>query len=68
MGRQTLTLDDLREQTLEDVLRRVVREQQVLTVRLPEGETVAIQPSPQLEPLIVLDGFVPEGWKDAVYE
>jgi len=68
MGDQTLTLDDLREQTLEDVLRRVVRRQEVLTVRLPEGETVAIQPSPRLKPLPVLEGFVPEGWKDAVYE
>jgi hypothetical protein len=68
MENQTLTLDDLREQTLEDVLRRVVREQEVLTVRLPGGETVAIQPSPELKPLIVLDGFVPEGWKDAIYE
>lgn len=68
MGDQTLTLDDLREQTLEDVLRRVIRQQQGLTVRLPEGETVEIQPSPQLKPLPVLEGFVPEGWKDAVYE
>ena len=68
MGNQTLTLDDLREQTLEDILRRVVRQQQALTVRLPEGETVAIQPSPRLKPLPVLEGFVPEGWKDTLYE
>jgi len=68
MGNQTLTLDDLKEQTLEDLLRRVVKEQEVLTVRLPEGETVALQPSPRLKALPVLDGFVPEGWKDAIYE
>ena len=68
MGNQTLTLDDLKEQTLEDVLRHVVRQQQVLTVRLPEGEAVAILPSPRLKPLPVLEGFVPEGWKDALYE
>ena len=68
MGQQTVTLDDLREETLEAVLRRVVRERQGLMVRLPEGATVAIQPSPELKPLIVLEGFVPEGWKDAVYE
>ena len=67
MGNQTVTLDDLREQTLEDVLRRVVRQQEVLTVRLPEGETVAILPTPHLKPLPVLEGFVPEGWKDALY-
>jgi hypothetical protein len=68
MGKQTVTLDDLREETLEDLLKRVVRERQVLTVRLPDGATVAIQPSPELRPLIVLEGFVPEGWKDAVYQ
>ena len=68
MGNQVLTLDDLKEQTLEDVLRQVVRQQEALTVRLPEGETVAIQPSPHLRPLPVLEGFVPEGWKDALYK
>ena len=68
MGDQTLTLDDLREQTLEEVLRRVAKQQQALTVHLPEGETVAIQPFPRLKPLPVLEGFVPEGWKDALYE
>jgi hypothetical protein len=68
MGNRTLGLDDLKERTLEDVLREVVRKQEVLTVRLPEGETVAIQPSGQLKPLPVLDGFVPQGWKDALYE
>ncbi len=68
MGNQILTLDDLKEQTLEDVLRQVIRQQEALTVRLPEGETVAIQPSPRLRPLPVLEGFVPEGWKDALYK
>ena len=67
MSNQILTLDDLKEQTLEDVLRQVIRRQEALTVRLPEGETVAIQPSPRLRPLPVLEGFVPEGWKDALY-
>ena len=68
MGTEMLTLDDLKEHTLEDVLRRVVRKQEVLTVRLPEGETVALQPSPRLRPLPELEGSVPEGWKDAIYE
>jgi len=31
-------------------------------------EKRAFQPSPRLKPLPVLDGFVPEGWKDALYE
>ena len=68
MNNRTLALDDLKAQTLEEVLREVVRRQEVLTVHLPEGETVAIQPAPRLKPLPVLDGFVPGGWKDAIYE
>jgi hypothetical protein len=28
---------------------------------------VVIQPAPSLKPLPELEGFVPEGWKDAVY-
>ena len=67
MNNRTLLLDDLKKHTLEEVLREVIRRQEVLTVLLPEGETVAIQPSPALKPLPVLDGFVPEGWKDAIY-
>jgi hypothetical protein len=67
MMEQTLTLDDLRERTLEEVLREVLARREVLTIRLPEGEAVAIQPVPRLKPLPVLQGSVPEGWKDAIY-
>jgi hypothetical protein len=67
MIEETLTLEDLRERTLEEVLREVVARREVLTVRLPEGESVAIQPMPRLKPLPTLEGFVPEGWKDAIY-
>ena len=67
MTNRTLVLDDLKERTLE-VLREVVRRQERLTVRLPEGETVAIQPSRRLKPLPELEGFIPEGWKDAIYD
>jgi len=68
MTNRILMLDDLKERSLEDVLREVVRQQEVLIVRLPEGEMVAIKPSPRLKPLPVLEGFVPEGWKDAIYD
>ena len=67
MMEETLTLEDLRERTLEEVLREVVARREVLTVRLPEGESVAIQLVPRLKPLPILEGAVPEGWKDAVY-
>lgn len=68
MTNRTFILDDLKTRTLEDVLQEVIRQQEVLTVRLPEGETVTIKPSPRLKPLPVLEGFILEGWKDAIYE
>jgi hypothetical protein len=67
MDYRTLVLDDLKTRTIEEILREVVARQEALTVRLPEGETVLIQPTPRLKPLPVLEGRVPAGWKDALY-
>ena len=68
MINRSVVLDDLKERTLEEVLWEVVRQQEVLTVHLAEREAVTIKPLPRLKPLPVLEGFVPEGWKDAIYE
>jgi hypothetical protein len=61
------TLEELKERTLEELLREVARSREPLTVILEEGELVTIEPTPRLKPLPELDGRVPEGWKDAVY-
>ena len=68
MTNQTLGLDDLKERTLEDVLKEVAKRRVILTVRLPEGEMVTIKSTLRLKPLPVLEGFIPEGWKDAIYK
>jgi hypothetical protein len=74
MTRRKVALDDLRHRSREDVLREVVTQQEELTVQLPEGGGITIRPAvkpdgaTRLKPLPLLDGFVPEGWKDAVYE
>ena len=62
----TSTLEELREHSLEQVLESVLREQEILTVRMPGGQDVVIRPKPALEPLPVLEGSVPEDWKDAI--
>ena len=67
MTQRTITLDELRGHAVEDVLREVLSRQEILTVRLPEGETITVEPSPRLKPLPQLEGKVPEGWKDAIY-
>jgi len=66
MTKRTVALDDLKERSLEEVLREVAAQQQELTVQLPNGEGIQIRPVPRLKPLPVLKGYVPEGWKDAI--
>jgi hypothetical protein len=68
MTRRQVGIDDLKGLTVEDVLRQVAAHREVLTVQLPEGETVTIQPSRRLKPLPALEGSIPKGWKDAIYE
>lgn len=31
-------------------------------------QVAAVSPEPQLLPLPALEGYVPQGWKDAIYE
>ena len=67
MTTQTLVLEDIRERSLEELLRDVVKHSVQIIVRMPDGEEVVIEPKPVLKPLPELEGHVPEGWKDAVY-
>lgn len=68
MTYRTLTLEELKQQPLESVLAEIAQHHLALTIRLPDGKEVTIAPKPQLEPLPELDGFVPERWKDAIYD
>ncbi len=65
---KTLKLNEIEKTELSELLQRVSEDQVALTVQLPGGEEVIIQPKPQLKPLPVLEGYVPEGWKEAIYE
>ncbi len=67
MADQTLTLAELQGQPLEQILRKVADQQLTVTILLPDGKAVVIEPKPYLNPLPELEGRVPEGWKDAVY-
>lgn len=67
MAENVRTLEELKGRALDDVLREVVHQGQPLTVVLENGEAVVIQPAARLKPLPVLEGFIPEGWKDAIY-
>jgi hypothetical protein len=67
MADQTLTLAELKGASIEKILQDVVEQQLIVTVLLPNGKEVVIEPKPTLQPLPELEGCVPEGWKDAVY-
>jgi hypothetical protein len=59
--------DDLKSLSLEEFLQTVLQKGTALTIQLPTGQAVIVQPQPPLLPLPILDGSVPEGWKDAIY-
>jgi hypothetical protein len=67
MAAQTMTLEALKGLSLEGLLQQVADQRVTVTVLLPDGTEVVIEPKPRLKPLPVLDGHVPAGWKDAVY-
>lgn len=61
-----IKLDQLAGISIEDFLGRALQEG-TITVQFPDGEAVTIQPKPKLQPLPVLEGYVPKGWKDEIY-
>jgi hypothetical protein len=67
MAGQTLTLAELKGESLEKILQEVADQKLVVTVLLPDGKEVVIEPKSSLQPLPELEGRVPEGWKDAIY-
>ncbi len=67
MTSKTLTLDEIEKTQLKDFLQSVLTKQLLLTVQFPGGEEVVIQPKPPLKPLPILEGYVPAGWKEAIY-
>ncbi len=64
---QKLILSELKERSIEQILQDVADQQLAVTVLLPDGKEVIIEPKPLLKPLPELEGRVPKGWKDAVY-
>jgi len=49
MTARTVTFDVVKELSIGDLAREVIDQQEVLTVRLPSGKGIVIQPSPQTQ-------------------
>jgi hypothetical protein len=67
MTSKTLKLNEVEQTQVGEILQSVLTDQLLLTVQFPGGEEVIIQPKPPLKPLPVLEGYVPAGWKEAIY-
>jgi len=59
MGAQVLTLDDVKGRTFEDVIQDILAQESIVTVLLPDGKAVVIEPKPRLQPLRALEGCLP---------
>ena len=67
MGVHVLTLDEVKGRPFEDVIQDILAQEGIVTVLLPDGKAVVIEPKPGLKPLPELPGRLPGGWKDAIY-
>ena len=67
MSSQIVTLEAIKGIPLEDLIARVLRERGPLTIWVSEDQQVVISLRQKPKPLPVLDGYVPQGWKDAIY-
>ena len=59
MTEQTVTIEALKGQSLEELLQQVADQHVTITVLLPDGKEVVIEPKPRLKPLPVLEGERP---------
>ncbi|MCL1466181.1 hypothetical protein [Argonema galeatum] len=64
---QTITIESLRNISVEDFL-SLLRQKSALEVQFPNGESLIVQAKVELAPLPILDGYVPQGWKEEIYK
>jgi len=63
---QSITLESLRNISVEEFL-NMLRQKSAIAVQLANGESLIVQAKVELAPLPILDGYVPKGWKEAIY-
>lgn len=67
MTERQMTLDELKDQPLEDLFRDIADRRSRVTVRLADGREIVMGPKVPLKPLPELEGNIPADWKDALY-
>ena len=66
MQEQNLTIEELKDVSVGEIIQQLLSQRKPLTILVSEDEEVSIQLRPRLKPLIVLDGSIPTGWKEAI--
>ena len=64
---QSMTLESLRNISVEEFL-NMLRQKSAIAVQFANGESLIVQAKVELAPLPILDGYVPKGWKEGIYE
>ena len=64
---QNMALDSIKNISIEEFL-NLLQQESAIAVQFPNGESLVVQVKPKLVTLPVLAGYVPSGWKDAIYE
>lgn len=64
---QSIAVESLRNISVEEFL-NLLRQKSAIAVQFPNGESLIVQAKVELAPLPILDGYVPEGWKEGIYE
>ena len=64
---QTFTLDEIKQIPVQNFFQSVSAGRKIVSVKLPNGNEVLIQPKLLLKFLPVLRGVIPQGWKEAIY-
>ena len=64
---QTRSLEELKHVPLGEIISQVLNRWETWTIRVSNDQEVSIQPKARLKPLPTLEGYIPKGWKDAIY-
>lgn len=63
---EQIAIERLKSISAEDFL-SLLRKKEALIVQFANGEALTIRATIEPAPLPKLDGYVPQGWKDAIY-
>ncbi|MDY6783832.1 MAG: hypothetical protein SW833_15030 [Cyanobacteriota bacterium] len=64
---QNVALESIKNISIEDFL-NLLRQKSAIAVEYPNGEFLLVQVKPPLVALPALSGYIPSGWKGAIYK